>query len=231
MLVDRAMAEFICDRQLTWFRRQLKAWALQHLRDFPWRRTDDPYAIFVAEFLLQKTNASTVAPIYQMFMSRYPTLSVLAAAPVTDVTNLLQPLGLSFRAERLLQSVQLILENYGGKIPPTEAELLLLPGVGKYTARSVCANALGQPLAVLDTNVARILERFFGLQGGRVKSRSRLLWEVAEQAAPEKQVGQWNLTLLDFGAAVCTARKPHCAECPLRRQCNYPRQDSEKSVF
>jgi A/G-specific adenine glycosylase len=238
MLVEEALkeatatgiADSLPEHQLRWFRRQLKAWGLEHFRDFPWRRTDEPYAIFVAEFLLQKTNASMVAPIYETFISRYPTLSALAAAPVEEVTSLLQPLGLSFRAERLLQSVQLILQNYEGKIPRTETQLLLLPGVGKYTARSVCANAFGQPLAVLDTNVARIMERFFGLQGGRVKSRSRLLWEVADRAAPKKQVGMWNLTLLDFGAAVCTAKNPRCAECPLQRQCNYPRQNSEKSV-
>ncbi len=237
MLVEEALSEAqesdrsIPDRQIRWFRRQLKAWALEHLRDFPWRRTHDPYAIFVAEQLLQKTTASTVAPIYQEFISRYPTLDALAAAPIEEVTSLLQPLGLSFRAERLIQSVQRIVEDYGGKIPATEAQLLRLPGVGKYTARSVCAHAFGQPLAVLDTNVARILERFFGLQGGRVKSRSRQLWEAAEQAAPKRQVGEWNLTLLDFGAAVCTARNPQCAKCPLQQQCNYLRQDSEKPLI
>lgn len=209
------------DRKIQWFRRQLKAWGSGNFRDFPWRRTEDPYAIFVAEFLLQKTGASTVAPIYEVFISRYPTLSNLAAAPIEDVASLLQPLGLSFRAERLLQSAQLIIKNHGGKIPRTEAQLLELPGVGKYTARSICANAFGQPLAVLDTNVARILERFFGLEGDRVKSRCPLLWTAAEQAAPKRQVGRWNLTLLDFGATVCTSSKPHCAECPLQRQCNY----------
>ncbi len=215
--------------KVKWFRRHLKVWAKQHLRDFPWRRTKDPYAIFVAEFLLQKTNAALVAPIYQAFMERYPTLHDLAAAPVEEISSFLQPLGLSFRAERLHQSMQLILEQDAGNIPNCETELLRLPGVGKYTARSICANAFGQPLAVLDTNVARILERFFGLQGGRVKGRDRLLWEAAEQAAPKTQVGAWNLTLLDFGAAVCTARNPRCVKCPLRQQCNYLAQASSAS--
>lgn len=207
--------------KIRWFRRQLKAWADQHLRDFPWRRTSDPYAIFVAEFLLQKTGASTAAPVYETFISRYPTLKALAAAPVEEVASLLQPLGLFFRAERLCQSVRVILEQYEGKIPSTQAQLLALPGVGKYTARSICAHAFSQPLAVLDTNVARILERFFGLQGNRVKSRCKLLWKAAEQVAPLTDVGTWNLTLLDFGAAVCTAKNPRCNECPLREQCNY----------
>lgn len=209
------------DAKLRWFRYQLGAWGAEHLRDFPWRRTRDPYAIFVAEFLLQKTNASTVAPIYQTFISRYPTPHALVAAPIEEVAGLLMPLGLTFRVERLRRSMQVILENYGGNIPRTEAQLHQLPGVGKYTARAICANAFEQPLAVLDTNVARILERFFSLQGGRVKSRCKLLWSAAELAAPSTEVGTWNLTLLDFGAAVCTAKNPRCTQCLLRQQCSY----------
>ncbi|MCL1473630.1 A/G-specific adenine glycosylase [Argonema antarcticum] len=207
--------------KVRWFRRQLKSWASGNLRNFPWRKTQDPYAILVAEFLLQKTNADTVAPVYQRFMERYPTLNALAAAPAEEVGTLLQPLGLAFRADRLRLSTQLILKNYKGKIPKTEAQLLKLPGVGKYTARSICAHAFGQRKAVLDNNVARILERFFGFCGGRVKWRSQELQEAAERAAPKTKVGTWNLALLDFAAAVCTARNPHCGECPLQEQCKY----------
>lgn len=206
---------------LDWFRHQLVVWSAQNLRDFPWRRTSDPYAIFIAEFLLQKTGAVTVAPVYETFISCYPSLASLVAAPVEDVACLLQPLGLSFRAERLCQSVRLVVEKYEGKIPNTETSLLELPGVGLYTARSICANAFYQPKAVLDTNVARILERFFGFQGNRIKSRCKLLWKAAEQVAPKTNVGRWNLTLIDFGAAVCTAKNPRCADCPLRYCCDY----------
>ncbi|MEG4630281.1 A/G-specific adenine glycosylase [Microcoleus sp. AR_TQ3_B6] len=215
--------------KIRWFQRRLKAWARQNFRDFPWRRTCDPYAILVAELLLQKTAAATVAPIYQEFVDRYPTLSDLAAAPAAEVASLLQPLGLFFRAQKLRESVLVILEHYQGNVPRTEAQLLELPGVGKYIARSVCANAFGQPKAVLDTNVARILQRFFGIDGGKVKSReaklsrreSPELWKAAERVAPKQQVGPWNLGLLDFGAAVCTAKNPRCSECPLQRQCEY----------
>jgi A/G-specific adenine glycosylase len=204
-----------------WFREQLSEWAECNLRDFPWRRTTNPYPIFVAEFLLQKTVAATASPIYAAFLVRYPTLDALAAACVEDVALLLQPLGLSFRAERLCHSARTIVDKYGGNIPASEAELLLLPGIGKYTARSICANAFGQPAAVLDTNVARIIERFFGLRGERVKSRCKILWSAAEAIAPKQEVSRWNLTLLDFGAAICTARKPRCQECPLQEKCCY----------
>ncbi|WP_293339609.1 A/G-specific adenine glycosylase [Microcoleus sp. CAWBG58] len=207
--------------KVRWFRRRLKAWAQENFRDFPWRRTCDPYAILVAELLLQKTTAATVAPVYQEFVRRYPTVEDLAIAPVEEVASLLQPLGLFFRAQKLRESVLVILENYQGNVPRTEAQLLELPGVGKYIARSVCANAFGQPKAILDTNVARILERFFGIDGGKVKSRSPELWEAADRLAPKREVGPWNLGLLDFGAAVCTAKNPRCDECPLQQQCDY----------
>ncbi|GAB1541748.1 hypothetical protein NUACC21_44200 [Scytonema sp. NUACC21] len=209
------------EAKLKWFRCQLLTWAKLHRREFPWRNTQDPYAILVAEFLLQKTNAPSVASLYQSFLERYPTVSALADASLAEIANFLQPLGLAFRAERLHKSAQIVVKDCEGKIPEQEAQLLRLPGVGKYIARSVCANAFGQSKAVIDTNVARILERFFGLEGGRVKSRCPLLWKAAEQAAPKTKVGAWNLTLFDFGAAVCRARNPLCSECPLQQQCNY----------
>ena len=204
-----------------WFRQQLAVWAAGNLRDFPWRRTTDPYSIFVAEFLLQKTVAATASPIYEVFLMRYPTLEDLASASVQEVAKLLQPLGLSFRAERLCRSAKIVAEKNGGIVPASEGELLALPGVGKYTARSILANAYEQAAAVLDTNVARIIERFFGIQGERVKSRCKILWAAADAIAPEKEVSKWNLTLLDFGALVCTARKPRCEVCPLSEECCY----------
>lgn len=220
--------QVLVSAKVKWFRRQLSIWATENLREFPWRCTTDAYKIFIAEFLLQKTGAATVAPIYNTFLSQYPTLNDLAASSTAEIAILLKPLGLHFRAERLYESAQIILTEYAGKIPTTEAQLLALPGVGKYTARAILSQAYCQPLAILDTNVARIFERFFGLQGNRVKSRCKLLWQAAEQIAPQKEVGNWNLILLDFGAAVCTARNPSCAICPLAKECNFARLLSKR---
>ncbi|MCU0542790.1 MAG: A/G-specific adenine glycosylase [Oscillatoriaceae cyanobacterium Prado104] len=217
---DRALNPLDASK-IRWFRSRLKAWARENCRDFPWRQTRDPYAILVAELLLQKTAAATVAPVFQEFLDRYPTLADVAVAPAGEIAGLLQPLGLFFRAEKLQEAVQFIFDNYNGEIPRTEAELLRLPGVGKYMARSVCAHAFGQPAAVLDVNVARILERFFGVDGGKVKSRSPELWETADRVAPKQEVGAWNLGLLDFGAAVCTAKNPRCDKCVLQQRCDY----------
>ncbi len=213
--------------KIEWFRNRLLSWAAHNLRDYPWRTkalaacTSNPYNILVAEFLLQRTDADTVAPIYSTFTTKYPTLDQLAIAPVEDIAQLLQPLGLFFRAERLSQTARIINEKCGGKIPEDIAELLKLPGIGKYTARAICSQAFGQPAAVVDTNVARILERFFGIEGGRVKSRCKILWNAAEDIAPDTEVGYWNLTLLDFGAIICTARDPKCYQCPLKDRCHW----------
>ena len=196
----------VLPKKIDWFRDRLFTWGKQNLRDYPWRKTSNPYDILVAEFLLQKTDADTVVPIYEAFLTYYPTLDELTTAALKDIEKLLQPLGLFFRAERLLQSAKIIAEEYQGKIPDSETELLKLPGIGKYTARSICSQAFGRSAAVLDTNVARILERFFGIEGERVKSRCKILWHAAETVAPDIEVGLWNLTLLDFGAIICTAR-------------------------
>jgi A/G-specific adenine glycosylase len=209
------------EKQIQWFRSQLQTWSIANFRDFPWRRTADPYAIFIAELLLQKTDATTAEKIYKTFLARYPSLKVIATAEIEETAQLLAPLGLHFRAKRLHQAAQIILEEHDGKIPATETELLELPGVGKYTARSICTNAFKQPLAVLDTNVARIIERFFGIKGNRVKSRCKLLWGIADLIAPKANVETWNLTLIDFGAITCTASRPRCQNCPLQQQCNY----------
>lgn len=214
-------------KNIEWFQQQLLIWSRDNFRDYPWRETSDPYSILVAEFLLQRTDADTVKPIYEAFLIRYPTLNYLAvsfAAPlanakIRDISELLRPLGLFFRASRLLQTAWIIKDRYGGMIPQEERELLKLPGIGKYTARAILSQAFDKPAAVLDTNVIRIIERFFGITGGRVKSRCNILWNAADSIAPDTNVGRWNLTLLDFGAKICTARNPNCDVCPLYERC------------
>ena len=214
-------------KNIKWFQDRLLAWGKDNLRDYPWRETKDPYSIMVAEVLLQRSDADTVAPIYKTFIDRYPTLDKLADAKLEDIRAILQPLGLFFRTERLSQTAKILVEAQR-EIPEQETELLKLPGIGKYTARAICSQAFGQPAAVLDTNVVRILERFFGIKGTRVKSRCKILWNAAETVAPDTEVGYWNLTLLDFGAKVCTARNPKCSDCPLSQRCCWFKDNVEQ---
>ena len=216
-------------RGINWFQDRLLAWAKHNLRDYPWRKTTNPYSIMVAEILLQRSDADTVASIYKTFIAHYPSLNKLADAKLEDIGTILQPLGLFFRADRLSQTAKILVENQR-EIPEQETELLKLPGIGKYTARAICSQAFGHPVAVLDTNVIRILERFFGIQGTRVKSRCKILWSAAETVAPKTEVGHWNLTLLDFGAKVCTARNPKCFECPLASRCCWFETKDKKAI-
>jgi A/G-specific adenine glycosylase len=207
--------------RIKWFRKQLSAWIIANRRNYPWRKTTDSYHLLVAESLLQKTDADTVAPIYELFLEQYPTIHDLAAANLEDVAKILKPLGLFFRAQRLQQCAEIVIRQYDGKVPEDQKQLLKLPGIGDYTARAIGSQAFNQPLAVLDANVARILERFFGLQGERVKSRCKILWGAADLIAPKTEVGTWNLALLDFGALACKAQNPDCENCPLSSKCNW----------
>ncbi len=213
---------------INWFRTQLSKWGAANVRDYPWRRTTASYHLLVAESLLQKTDADTVAPIYNLFLERYPTIAALATAELADVAKILAPLGLFFRARRLQECAQIVLKDYRGKVPQAQKQLLKLPGIGDYTARAIGSQAFNQPLAVLDANVARIFERFFGLRGERVKSRCKILWGAADLIAPKQDVGKWNLALLDFGALVCKAPKPDCDRCPLSVNCHW--YNSSQSV-
>jgi A/G-specific adenine glycosylase len=207
--------------RIKWFRNQLSAWGVANRRDYPWRKTTEAYHLLVAESLLQKTDADTVAPIYELFLAHYPTVRDLATANIEDVANILKPLGLFFRAQRLQQCATIVVDRYEGKVPDSQKQLLELPGIGDYTARAIGSQAFNRPLAVLDANVARILERFFGLQGERVKSRCKILWGAADLIAPTKNVGTWNLALLDFGALACKAQNPGCDNCPLSSKCKW----------
>ncbi|MBP0004527.1 MAG: A/G-specific adenine glycosylase [Cyanobacteria bacterium SBC] len=206
---------------IQWFRRRLSQWSTANLRDFPWRNTHDPYKILIAESLLQKTTAEAVLPIYSIFLDRYPNPKTLSSASLSDLATLLKPLGLLFRAKRILEAIQVILKDYCGCVPDTEKDLLKLPGIGQYSARSILAHAFSKSAAVLDTNVARIFERFFGIEGERVKSRCKKLWGLADRIVPKQNASRWNLTLLDFGALVCTARNPKCDACPLCKRCAF----------
>ena len=214
-------ADYPSSARIKWFRNQLSTWGVANRRDYLWRKTTDSYHLLVAESLLQKTDADTVAPIYKLFLEQYPTIQDLAAANLEDIARLLKPLGLFFRAQRLQQCAQIVTRQHDGIVPQDQKQLLKLPGIGDYTARAIGSQAFNQPLAVLDANVARILERFFGLQGERVKSRCKILWGAADLIAPKTKVGTWNLALLDFGALTCKAQSPDCEHCPLAAKCKW----------
>ena len=207
-----------------WFRRRLLEWYRRHGRDLPWRQTRDPYRILVSEVMLQQTQVDRVLPKYHEWLAKYPTFAALAAAPEADVSAAWRPLGYNIRPRRLHAIARESVERYGGELPDDEATLRSFKGIGAYTAGAVLSFAFGQRAAILDTNVARVLFRIF-VGAGDPKSHAmrRHLWEVSRTVLPMRHVFDFNQALMDFGATLCTARKPQCPMCPLRTGCSaYP---------
>jgi A/G-specific adenine glycosylase len=198
------------------FVQRLLRWYTQHGRDLPWRHTRNPYRILVSEIMLQQTQVARVIPKYREWMYRYPSLEVLARAPIREVREAWYPLGYNIRPLRLRDIARTVLAQHGGKLPRTKDALLKLKGIGRYTAGAVLTFAYGQAEPILDTNVRRVLRRIFC--GARAPS-DRDLWALAERLLPPKHAYNFNQALMDFGATVCTARAPACPTCPMRRMC------------
>ncbi len=207
-----------------WFRRRLLAWYRANGRTLPWRETSDPYHILVSEVMLQQTQVDRVLPKYHEWLSKYPSLTALAAAPEADVAATWRPLGYNIRPKRLQWIARESVARFGGALPDDEATLLSFKGLGRYTVGAIRSFAFRQRAAILDTNVARVLFRvFIGRGDPKAHATIRRLWAISEALVPHKHVFDFNQALMDFGATVCTARKPFCRACPLRREClSYP---------
>ncbi|HVR21671.1 MAG TPA: A/G-specific adenine glycosylase [Polyangiaceae bacterium] len=201
-------------------RRKLLGWYDRHRRDLPWRRSRDPYAIWVSEVMLQQTQVKTVLGHYARFLERFPTLSALAKARDADVLHAWQGLGYYSRARRLHAAARAVRQRHGGRIPHDRATLLELPGVGAYSAGAVASIAFGERVPVVDGNVVRVLTRLFALRGdpGRAPLKARL-WELAAELVPVRRPGDFNQALMELGATVCSPRDPACERCPLAREC------------
>jgi A/G-specific adenine glycosylase len=199
-------------------------WFEQNQRSFPWRRTKDPYKILIAEKLLQQTAATKqVVDTFKKLMKRYPTLDSLAKSQASELRRMIAPLGFGYRSDELRRLAQTVMEVHEGKIPKTLKELLNLPGVGDYAARAVLSFAHRHDFPVVDTNVARLLHRVFGLSRplSSNPSRDRQLIEMAGQLIPKGKSKQFNLAILDLCASICTSRRPSCFRCPLKGHCEW----------
>ena len=202
------------------FQQRLLAWYGRHGRDLPWRRTRAPYRVLVSEIMLQQTQVERVVPKYRQFLRRFPSLAALAAADVEEVKKLWYPLGYNIRPVRLHAIARETLASYGGRLPDEALTLRALPGIGRYTAGALLSFAFGRDVAVLDTNVRRVLSRVF--LGPRRTARLRgenALWELAESLVPAGRGYDFNQALMDFGATWCTPRRPRCPVCPMRQFC------------
>ncbi|MGF1597883.1 MAG: A/G-specific adenine glycosylase [Acidimicrobiales bacterium] len=197
---------------------ELGLWFERNGRDLPWRRSRDPWAVLVAEAMLQQTQVERVVPRWWSFLDRFPDPPTCAAAPVADVITEWAGLGYNRRAVNLHRTATVVAADHGGRLPATLDDLLALPGVGPYTARAVLVFAFEADEAVVDTNVGRILARVGGRRLGPAAAQAE-----AERNLPPGRAWTWNQALLDVGAGWCTARGPRCGSCPLRSRCRWAR--------
>lgn len=195
-------------------------WYARHGRDLPWRRTRDPYRIWLSEVILQQTRVAQGMDYYLRFTERFPDVVSLAAAPEDDVLKLWQGLGYYSRARNLHAAARQIVERFGGVFPQTYEEVRSLRGVGDYTAAAVCSAAYDAPRAVLDGNVFRVLARLFDIDAPiDTTAGKRTFAELAQSQFDTRCPGRYNQAVMDFGALQCTPSQPCCGDCPLAARC------------
>jgi A/G-specific adenine glycosylase len=198
-------------------RKRLLKWYDENKRDLPWRASRDPYAIWVSEIMLQQTRVAVVVERYQAFLKRFPSLISLALAEEEEVLALWSGLGYYRRARMLHKAAQFVAQNYYGSLPSKAEELKELPGIGDYTSAAIASIAHGEPVAVVDGNVERVLSRLAGWDENATLRRK--VGELAARLVDPERPGDFNQAMMELGAVVCLPRSPQCTECPLIKEC------------
>jgi len=199
---------------------RLLAWYHKNKRTLPWRGHPDPYAVWVSEIMLQQTRVETVIPYFERWMRLFPTVRALADASEREVLNAWEGLGYYSRARNLHKAATVIVREHGGKLPESMAELLQLPGIGKYTAGAIASIAFGADEPALDGNLKRVYARLFDVAiPADTPAGERALWEIARKNLPKGRAGDFNQALMDLGAALCIPKHPRCPLCPLAELC------------
>jgi A/G-specific adenine glycosylase len=196
------------------FRRALLKWYDLHQRDLPWRRTRDPYRIWLSEIMLQQTRVAAVVEHYRVFLDRFPTIELLAAATEDEVLSAWSGLGYYRRARMLHRCAIDVVQNQGSQLPKDSTLLLALPGIGRYTAAAIASIAFSEPVAVVDGNVERVLQRVLG---GSLDSSQT--WQHAQEFLDRSRPGDFNQAMMELGATVCVPRAPECKACPVKKWC------------
>jgi len=201
-------------------RARLHSWFSQAGRDLPWRRTRDPYAILVSEFMLQQTTVAAVIPYFERWMGRFPDFASLAAAAESEVLSRWQGLGYYSRARNLHAAARAVMERHGGVLPHDVEALRQLPGIGSYTAAAVASFAFDLPEPVIDANIARVLARLHNWRSPIDDTSGQIFLErAARELLPEANGWLHNSALMELGALICSSRNPRCLECPVHDDC------------
>jgi len=198
----------------------LLAWYDRTAADHPWRRTHDPYHVWLSEIMLQQTQVKTVIPYFERFISAFPTVTALAAASLDQVLKLWEGLGYYSRARNLHRAAQQIVEEHSGKFPATAVGLQTLPGIGRYTAGAIASIAFHERVAVLDGNVMRVLTRLYDIADDiTLSGTQRNLWTLAESLVPAERSGDYNQAMMELGRTICKPQNPACMICPVSSYC------------
>ena len=212
-------------------RAALLAWYRAERRDLPWRRTRDPYAIWVSETMLQQTRVEAVIPYYERFLARFPTVGALATADLDDVLSAWAGLGYYSRARNLKRAAEQVVADHAGCLPAAPDALRELPGIGRYTAGAIASIAFDRPAPIVDGNVARVLARLHGLREPIEQSAVRArLWAEAERLADGPAPGDLNQALMELGARICVPGTPRCDACPVSPFCDARRAGDAASL-
>ena len=201
-------------------RRRVRAWYTVHARDLPWRRSRDPFRVWLSETMLQQTQVATVEGYFTRFLERFPDVRALASADERDVLRAWEGLGYYRRARQLHAAARVLVEEYGSVFPQTVEQWQRLPGVGRYTAGAVVSIAFGRAAPILEANTARLLSRLVAFEGEITSADGqRLLWSLAETLLPRKEPGTFNQAAMELGSQLCRSRSPLCTACPLAGLC------------
>ncbi|NJJ38202.1 A/G-specific adenine glycosylase [Paenibacillus apii] len=207
-------------QDMEFFSRHLLEWYHEQKRDLPWRRSRDPYHIWVSEIMLQQTRVDTVIPYFNRFIGRFPTIESLAEASEEEVLKCWEGLGYYSRARNLQHAARQVKETYGGKVPDDRDAVFGLKGVGPYTAGAILSIAFNRPEPAVDGNVMRVLSRFFLLEDDIAKAKTRVKMEgLAQALIPSGEASHFNQALMEHGALVCTPKSPRCLVCPVMERC------------
>jgi A/G-specific adenine glycosylase len=210
------------------FREALIAWGREHFRSFPWRLTEDPYSILMAEVMLHRTQASQVVPVYERFIERYPDVSAVADATKEDLHQVLYSLGLHWRIDLIHEMVNQLMESFGGRVPRKKPDLLSLSGVSHYIAGAVRCFAWNLPEPLLDTNTVRVMGRLFGLETKDSSRRSQRFRELAAALVDRDEPRAYNYAMLDLADDVCMKKQPPaCERCSVSWGCVFAKRRGE----
>lgn len=212
-------------------RRELLAWYWENKRDLPWRKTKDPYCIWVSEIMLQQTRVDTVIPYYERFISQFPTVEALADAPEDQVIKAWEGLGYYSRARNLHQAAKVVKEKFHGRVPSELHEISKLKGIGSYTAGAILSIAFNKKAPAVDGNVMRVFSRFFAIKDDiSLVQTKKKMERIADAVIPEKAPGDFNQALMELGALICTPTSPQCLFCPVRPVCHAYHQGLEEEL-